>query len=274
VKTGRLAVAVLLLCFCGGAPSRVQGLRVVSLVPSITEIVYALGREQVLVGNTTQCDFPEAARAVYKVGDFMNPDVERIVALRPGIVFCALPIHERLVARLKELNIRTYASRPASIAKVLAEVDTVGRLLGAAEQAGDLVARLRARLDSVIPAADSPRVYLEISSTPLMTPGSGSFINELVSRAGGRNVFAGALQEYPTIDAEAVLQADPEVMLILHPDVSAADVGARVGWSGISAVRTRRVYDNLDEDLFFRPGPRIVEGVALLARLLSGRTEE
>jgi cobalamin transport system substrate-binding protein len=198
----------------------------------------------------------------------MSPDVERIVALRPGIVFCALPIHERLLARLEELNIRTYASRPGSIADVLAEVDTVGRLLGAAAPASALVARLRVRLDSLVPATDSPLVYLEISSTPLMTAGSASFINELVSRAGGRNVFSGALQEYPTIDAEAVIRADPEVMLILHPDVSAADVGARVGWSGISAVRHGRVYDNLDEDLFFRPGPRIVEGVALLARLL------
>ncbi|MEO0078519.1 MAG: ABC transporter substrate-binding protein, partial [candidate division WOR-3 bacterium] len=107
-----------------------------------------------------------------------------------------------------------------------------------------------------------------------ITVGSGTFINELVARAGGRNVFSTALQQYPVIDGSAVVEADPEVILILHPGTTAAEVKARVGWSGIRAVRTNQVYDGLDEDLFSRPGPRIVGGVELLAHLLRSRNEE
>ena len=101
-----------------------------------------------------------------------------------------------------------------------------------------------------------------------MTAGGVTFINELLERAGGRNVFASSVQEYPVVDPEAVLKADPQVILLLHPDMRAPDVARRVGWGGVAAVRQGRVYDQLDEDLFFRPGPRIVEGVVLLAKLL------
>ncbi len=101
-----------------------------------------------------------------------------------------------------------------------------------------------------------------------MTAGGGTFINELLSRAGGRNIFASSVQEYPVVDPEAVLAADPEVILLLHPDMSASDVARRVGWDGIDAVKNGRIYERLNEDLLFRPGPRIVDGIVLLAKLL------
>jgi iron complex transport system substrate-binding protein len=151
---------------------------------------------------------------------------------------------------------------------VFREIDSVGVLLGRQARAESLVAAMRARLDSLPEFADTPRVYIEISGTPLVTAGLGTFINELISRAGGRNVFAAALQEYPTVDPEAVLKADPQAILLLHPDMRAADMRQRVGWQRVSAVRDGRIYDDLDEDLFFRPGPRVVEGIVVLARLL------
>ncbi len=263
-----LAVAVVLGAGCSRHQPTNPGPRVVSLVPSVTEVVYALGVEKALVGNTNQCDFPEPARAGYKVGDFMTPDLERIIALKPTLVFLTLPIHQQLLVRLGELRIPTYVSRPTDIPAVFREIDSVGTLLGRPARAESLVASMRARLDALPAFADTPRLYVEISGTPLMTAGGGTFINELVARAGGRNVFESALQEYPVIDAEAVLKADPQVILLLHPDMCAQDVWQRVGWQRISAVMDGRVYDDLDEDLFFRPGPRIVEGVLLLARLL------
>jgi iron complex transport system substrate-binding protein len=141
-------------------------------------------------------------------------------------------------------------------------------LLGQKAAGESLVAGMRRRLDSIPSFADTPRVYAEISGTPLITAGGGTFINELLVHAGGRNVFASSVQEYPVVDPEAVLAADPEVILLLHPDMSARDVVARIGWGGISAIRQSRVYEKLDEDLLFRPGPRIVDGVVLLAKLL------
>jgi len=268
MKPSRLVLTAVLLVACGQRPSAESGLRVVSLVPSVTEIVYAVGAGKTLVGNTNQCDFPETAKSAYKVGDFMSPDLERIVALRPGLVFLTLPMHRQLLDKLNELKVPTYVSRPADIEAVFKEIDTVAQLVGRKAEGESLVASMRGRLDSIPSFADTPRIYVEISGTPLMTAGGGTFINELLVRAGGRNVFASSVQEYPVVDPEAVLAADPEVILLLHPDMSASDVATRVGWGGISAVKHGRIYDKLDEDLLFRPGPRIVDGVVLLAKLL------
>ncbi len=270
----RLCAGVIAIAMigCGQRPSAEAGLRVVSLVPSVTEIVYAVGAGKTVAGNTNQCDFPEAAKSVYKVGDFMSPDLERIVALRPGLVFLTLPMHRQLLEKLNEMKVPTYVSRPADIEAVFKEIDTVAQLLGRKAAGESLVAGMRRRLDSIPSFADTPRVYVEISGTPLMTAGGGTFINELLVRAGGRNVFAFSVQEYPVADPEAVLAADPEVILLLHPDMSVGDVATRVGWGGISAVKHGRIYDKLDEDLLFRPGPRIVDGVVLLAKLLHPAT--
>jgi iron complex transport system substrate-binding protein len=259
---------VVLVAGCGHRPSSEPGLRVVSLVPSVTEIMYAVGAEKLLVGNTNQCNSPEAAKSVYKVGDFMSPDLERIVALCPSLVFLTLPMHRQMLEKLNEMKVPVYVSRPADIEAVFKEIDTVSQLLGRRASGESLVAAMRRRLDSIPAFADTPGVYVEISGTPLMTAGGGTFINELLARAGGRNVFASSVQEYPVVDPEAVLAADPEVILLLHPDMSAGDVAFRVGWGGINAVKHSRIYDKLDEDLLFRPGPRIVDGVVLLAKLL------
>jgi iron complex transport system substrate-binding protein len=244
----------------------------VSLVPSVTEVIYALEAEAMLVGNTNQCDFPAAAKRVSKVGDFVQPDVERIVALGPTLVFAALPVHQRLLEKLAELRVRTYLSRPENLAAVMAEIDSIGALLGRRERAESLTGAMRARLRP--PVKDTPAVFVEISSTPLMTAGSRTFINELIVRAGARNVFADALLEYPVIDAEAVAARNPDAILVLHPDAGAASVKERVGWQQIAAVRSGRVFDQLDQDLLFRPGPRVVEGVELLYRVLHERRTE
>ncbi len=273
MKRAELVAALLLLCSCPGRQYQTDGRRVVSLVPSVTEIIYALGAERTLVGNTNQCDYPTEARRVYKVGDFSAPDLERIVALKPGIVFATLPMHQALIEKLRELKVTVYVSQPNSIDDVFDEIHSVGRKLDVEAKAESLVLELKHRLDAVVACPDTPGVYVEISSSPLMTVGSRTFINELVARAGGRNVFAAALQQYPVVDGAAVVEADPQVMLILHPGATAAEVKARIGWSGIRAVRTDQVYDGLDEDLFFRPGPRIAEGVELLARLLNSRVK-
>jgi iron complex transport system substrate-binding protein len=263
-----LLLVAVLSAGCGPRSTSQSGLRVVSLVPSVTEIIYAVGAGKELVGNTNQEDFPAAAKSVYKVGDFMSPDLERILALHPGLVFLTLPTHRQLLDKLNEMKVPVYVSRPVDIEAVLGEVDTVAQLLGRPAAGESLVASMRRRLDSIPAFPDTPRVYVEISGTPLMTAGGGTFINELLTRAGGRNVFANSLQEYPVVDPEAVVRADPQVILLLHPDMSVTDVAGRVGWGGISAVRRCLIYDRLDEDLLFRPGPRIVDGVVLLAKLL------
>ncbi len=249
--------------------------RCVSLVPSVTEIIYAVGAGDLLVGNTNQCDFPAAARRTYKVGDFQMPDLERIVFLKPDVVFATLPVHQRLIERFRELGIRVFVSAPRNVDEVFAEIESVGVILDRAEQARALVADLRAHLDSLSEVASPLKVYVEISAAPLITVGRGVFINDVIRKAGGRNVFENINSPYPVIEPEMVVQADPDVILILHPGTMVSEVGERLGWSRISAVRAGRVYNNLNEDLLLRPGPRIVDGIRLLVQLFrsSGRAD-
>jgi len=263
-----LVVGLALVAGCGPRFETPQAQRVVSLVPSITEIIYALGAETLLVGNTNQCDYPQEARFVYKVGDFATPDFERIVALKPDLVFVTLPIHRAIAEKLAELKIRFHDSRPESLEAVFAEITLVGTLLSRKAQAQELVARLKRRLASLPAFSDTPKVYVEIASAPLMTVGGRSFVDGLIQRAGGRNVFHDAVLDYPVIDPEMVAKANPDVIIIAHPDVKAAEVARRLGWENISAVRNNRVFDDIDDDLLLRPGPRVIDGIILLAQRL------
>lgn len=255
---------------CGGGRRAAGGANVVSLVPSVTETVFALGAGDRLAGTTNQCDYPEAARRTFKVGDFAAPDVERIVALGPGLVFVTLPLHATVVEKLRELGIRTYASQPGDVAEVLAEIESVGVLLGRAEQGRLLASSLAAQLESLPVWPDTPGVYVEISAAPLMTVGGRAFVADIVRRAGGRNVFDDATAEYPLVTPEEVAARNPDVILILHPGTGRAEVAQRVGWQGVAAVRNGRVYDDIDDDLLLRPGPRAVEGVRMLAMKVHG----
>lgn len=253
---------------CGQGRRRPDGMRVVSLVPSITEIVFALDAGGMLAGTTNQCDYPEAARQTPKVGDFVAPDIEMIAALRPELVFVAIPMHSRLVEKLRELHIRTCVSGPESVPAILAEIDSVGRILGKKEKATELVDSLRAVLGSMPVWPDTPGVYVEISATPLMTVGGRTFITDIIRRAGGRNVFDNAAADYPVIGPEEVVARNPDVIIVLHPGTRPVEIAQRLGWDRIAAVKIGRVYDDLDDDLLMRPGPRAIEGICLLATRL------
>ncbi|MEO0009431.1 MAG: cobalamin-binding protein [candidate division WOR-3 bacterium] len=243
-------------------------IRCVSLVPSVTEIIFALGAESLLKGNTVQCDYPVAARQIYKVGDFQLPDLERIVVLKPTIVFATVPVHARLIEKLRELDIPVYISNPRTVEDVFAEIESIGGLLGVKFKAVQLAESLRRSLKAIPAFTDTPRVYIEIAAAPLMSVGNSTFINDIVRIAGGRNIFDDVVQPYPVIAPEDVVRRNPEVIIILHPQALQADVRQRVGWGQVSAVQQDRICDRLDEDIFFRPGPRVVEAIYLLLQLL------
>jgi|UniRef100_A0A7C6A964 iron complex transport system substrate-binding protein len=242
--------------------------RAVSLVPSITEIIFALGKDDCLVGNTIYCDYPEEAKKIYKVGDFSNPNLEKIVGLKPDIVFATMPEQKIIIERLKELKIPVFVSQPVSIDSMLKEIKAIGKILGVPQKGESLTMALATELDQIKPKNLAIPVYLEIAQTPLITVGGGSFINDVLNRAGGRNIFGFLTQEYPVIDAEAVIKLNPKVIFILHPLAKKEEVKKRIGWQKITAVKENRIYDDVNPDLIFRPGPRIVQGIkALMARI-------
>ncbi|HDQ98877.1 MAG TPA: cobalamin-binding protein [candidate division WOR-3 bacterium] len=268
VVLGVALVAVLAGTACGPgeSPASDGQLRVVSLVPSVTEILYAIGAGPALVGNTTFCDWPEEARRVRKVGSFFQPDLEHVAGLSPDLVFVALPSHRPVAEKLAELGIRWYASDPQDLAGLFAEVESIGRLTGRLPAAESLVRVMRGRLESLPAWPDTPRVYVEVSNSPLMSAGRGSFLDEVISLAGGRNVYQQSDRQYPLVEPEELVALDPEVIVLVHTAAGPAEVRSRVGWAGISAVRGGRIVADVDENLLVRPGPRSLEGIERLSR--------
>ncbi|MEO0074170.1 MAG: helical backbone metal receptor [candidate division WOR-3 bacterium] len=240
----------------------------VSLVPSTTEALHALGAESIIVGNSNQCDYPEAARRVAKVGDFVRPDLERIVSLKPELVFLTLPLHSVIAEKLAELGISYMNCSPRSVEEMFNEIESIAVLLGRAERGRALVDSLRNCLPSLISFEETLSVYAEISAAPLMTVGGCSYLNDIIRRSGGVNVFASVNRDYFCVSPEEVVARDPGVILVLHPASSSDDVCRRLGWSSVKAVRNGCVFADLNEDLLLRPGPRLVEGILLLYSLL------
>lgn len=246
--------------------------RVVSVSPGATEIVFALGAGKRLVGTCTYCDHPAAAKACPRVGDYANPSLEAIVAARPDLVVTGGPQRE-LVLHLRAAGIPTAALLPASIEGVLGNIRDLGHVLGREAAARALIARLRGRIARVAdevtkaPGAARPRVYFEIWADPFTAIGDATYPGELIRLAGGDNIARGAPGDYPKLSAEAILAADPDVIILSHSDNSAgplAEVARRPGWAGLKAVKTGRVYADLNMDLIVRSGPRLADGLEQL----------
>jgi iron complex transport system substrate-binding protein len=254
---------------------------IVSLAPNVTEILFALGLGDRVVGVTDACDYPAAAKGIERVSGFGRPNVEKLLALRPGLVIaCGLEKPEEMEtlrrAGIQVVNVQTTGFM-ASFPALFDAIRQIGRATGRETEAQKLVAEMQAELDKVaarigpIEEAQRPRVFVEIEESPLRTAGKGSFIDDLIGRAGGRNVAGEIKNAYPQINPEKVIVWNPEVILIAHgghPGAAARRLAGRIGWSDVAAVRERRLIDDIDADLLFRPGPRLVEGVeALAARL-------
>jgi iron complex transport system substrate-binding protein len=248
--------------------------RIISLVPSITEIIYALGKDSLLVGNTIYCNYPEAAKQVYKVGDFSNPSLEKILLKKPTVVFATLPEQKKIVDELNKYKISVYSSKPKSVDSIFQEILEIGKLIDASEQAIILVDALKNKLSEIQNRnpniIDSPKVYIEISGTPITTVGNLSYINELIRLAGAVNVFSDINREYFVTNSEELTQRNPDIIIILHPLATKTQVRKRLGWSQMTAVNKGRIYTDLNPDYFFRPGPRFIYGVEDLANIVQG----
>jgi len=244
--------------------------RIVCTSPELTEILFAVGAGDRLVGVARGCDWPVAARKLPVVGDFSNVSVERVAALEPDLIFTTGHEQERMVAQLGRLGVPTVAFLAPDVAGVRKNIMAVGSLVGEEEKAAAVVAELDNDLARVaaavarVPRGSRPRVYLEISPSPLMTVAEGSFVHQAIVLAGGVNIGADLPRPYSRIDAEEVIARDPEVIILCHKG-TAADVAARTGWSGIAAVRAGRIY-NINADLVLRAGPRFGKGVGVLHR--------
>jgi ABC-type Fe3+-hydroxamate transport system substrate-binding protein len=250
------------------APRAVK--RVVSLAASTTEILFAVGAGDLIVGVDRFSDFPPPAKQLPSVGSELGPSVERIVALRPDVVFIASSANGReLGAELERLHLRVFASHADTLEDVFADIRHVGAAIGREAQAAALEASLRARVAAVSRAvADKPRprALVVVWTDPLTVAGGKSFVHDALVAAGGDDVAADSPLPYPQYSVERLLSRAPAVIVIGSRDGSPAPAPL-MRFASLPAVRDGRVHQ-LDADLLFRPGPRLVDGIEALARVL------
>ena len=245
--------------------------RIVSHSPGVTEILFAIGAGGQVVAADEFSDFPEAAAALPKV-TYTAPDPEQDLSFAPDLVILSSN-QEQSVGQFRSLGIPLfYLREPEDLDGVAESIRLLGRLSGHDTEAEALASDVEARLAAVTRTLDGveagPRVFWELDST-LYTVSPDTFIGAALQLLKAQNISAGASSPYPQLTAEAVVAADPEVILLADAQwgVTVESVGERPGWAGMTAVVQGRIYP-VDEDTMSRPGPRIVEGIEALAALL------
>lgn len=245
--------------------------KVISLSPAITEILFAIGAGDQIAGVTDYCEYPPEALEKNKVGGFEDPNMELIIELEPDIIFVAAGIQEELVQQFEKLGIEVVVLDAEEVKDVLNNIEVAGIAVGNWEEAQQLVADLEARINAVeekvANASHQPTVFFEVWDDPLMTAGPGSFIDDLISMAGGQNIAYDAVKRYAEFSIEVLLERDPDVYLIQDHAHQPEDVMARPGFQGLTAVQTGRVAA-VKDDWVTLPGPRIVDGLEAIARVL------
>ncbi len=276
----RLTAAILFCCCAawGAAPARI-----VSTAPSITEVLFALGLGSRVAGVTQYCRYPAEAQSKPKIGTFLEPDLERILALRPDLVLViSNPV--QVAERLRRLGVRAENVKQESIADIFQSIALIGRLTGTEQRAGRLASGIRAKLEAARRQAAGKRrrgVLFLVGRSPgtlqgMVGAGPGTFVDELLTLAGGANILKDSPMAYPKVSVEQVLAADPEVILDMgdfaHVEGKPMEPADKVLglWSRyprLRAVRSGGVRQVGDE-IFIRPGPRVGEAALEMVRLI------
>jgi iron complex transport system substrate-binding protein len=251
--------------------------RVVSLAPSATEILFAIGAGGLVTGVSKHCDYPLEAKLKPKVGDFNGPEIDAVKAARPQVVLFTEYARQEDLDALEKAGIASLVLAAGTVHEIIDSVRLLGEITGRTAEAESLaeeleeeIAALR-RITGGIPDEKRPRVYVEVDGPKsLYAVGPGSFMDDLVAIAGGRNVFAGREAPYFPVEHGEVIAADPDVIFIDYPFQYKVGLTKRPGWDKVAAVREGRVYDGTDFDIILmnRPGPRIVQSLGEIARLL------
>jgi iron complex transport system substrate-binding protein len=243
--------------------------RIVSLAPANTEIVAALGLIDRLVGVTTYDDYPPEVADIEKIGDFITPNLEAIAAAQPDLVLATTGVQADVVQQLEALGAVVIAIDPQTLESVSNAIMIVGQATGAVDEASETVEEMHVAIEAVVAAVSTEEpvpCFLEIAQDPLFTVGDGTLLGDLITVAGGQNVVTQS--GYVGYSLEQLITDDPDVYMATLGSMSdPADLAARPGFDGLSAVTESRVYV-LDDNLVSRPGPRIVEGLRQIAEAL------
>jgi iron complex transport system substrate-binding protein len=260
-----------------GAPFTLSGppRRIVSLAPNVTEILFALGLDQEIVGVTRYCDYPEAAKRKEKIGGLVDPNLEMIKSLSPDLVIAFRGNPLRTVERLKKLGLPVFVLNIGNdLGSIFPLLGKIGKITRREKEAAALASRLKDRLDAVRDRLGAvtagPRVFLALHGTGLWTCGRESYLNDLISRCKARNVAGGISRNWLHYSLEQLVQDDPEIIIVLARSIPEFEQArdrflkdARL--RGVAAVRTARIRF-LDENVASRFGPRLADALEETAR--------
>lgn len=245
--------------------------RIVSLLPSLTELVCALDQCQRLVGVDRYSNYPATVRALPQVGGGLDPSIEAVVALKPDVVVMATS--SRAGERLQALGLKVVALEPKTHADVRRVLEKMGTLLGVndAQRVWRVIdAGVSAAAQSLPPAARSTRVYFEVNSGPYGA-GESSFIGETLARLGVKNILPASMGPFPKLNPEFVVRANPDIVMV--GDYNYIGMEQRPGWSSMRAMREKRIclFNRDEADMLVRPGPRMADGARLMARCIADK---
>jgi iron complex transport system substrate-binding protein len=248
--------------------------RIVSLAPNITEILFSLGLDEEIVGVSIHCNFPEKAKSKPRVGSYISLDFEKITSLKPDLIIATGAGNTRdMVDRLGKLGFPSYVIYPKNFDDILRSLLHIGEVVNREKEARGITEEMRKRSQRVIELTKGllrPKVFIQIGDAPIVTVGKGSFADDLIRLAGGKNIAGKEKEVYPRFGMEEILKRSPEVIVIssMNPKADYQKILQEWNrWKTIPAVKNGRIH-LIDSDLLDRPSPRIIEGLEELARVL------
>ncbi len=248
--------------------------RIISLAPSITEILFALGLNEEIVGVTSFCDYPETASTKPRIGGFINPSIEKIVSLKPDLIIATRDGNRwETIHRLSDLGFSVYLINPKSFYGVMKAIHHIGVVVGREEESRKIIANMILKKEEIVTHTKSfarPKVFFQIGYTPIITVGKGTLADDLIRLAGGNSISRDESVSYPLYSVETIISKGPEIIIMSSME-SKRDylnlVKKWQNWTSIPAVKKNAIYV-VDSNLVDRSTPRIVEGLEALAKMI------
>ena len=249
--------------------------RIISTAPSNTEILFDLGLQEKIVGITNYCNFPEETKDIEKIGEISPLNFEKIISLNPDLILAYAGFQLKEIPRLRELGLNTIVLEPLTLEDTFKSVEMIANVCGISDKGSLLVDNLTQRVNIIkskvsnIPISAQPKIFVGGTSETIFTPGAGTLFNELITLAGGQNIAA-SLSFWKQINPEFVAQAEPDIIIVpvgaMNQEEETkikSNVSQRPGWSNIPAIKNQKIFI-VNEDLFYRAVPRLVDGLELL----------
>jgi len=244
--------------------------RIVSGMPSVTEMLFALDLEDRIVGVTSNCNYPPEAKKKEKVGGFFL-NLEKVVSLKPDLVVMLEDAQRRDIEKFKNFGLRVYSINPHTVSDVMVTLLKLGEVTGTKKKADRLVAEMGRRIANRRPKGFSlefvlkrPKVLVIVGNKPLIVVGGGTFIDDIIEYGGGENIARRTRAAYPQFSFEKLLNENPEYIIIPEGVVSKKEIKEDSRWRNLDAVKNDKILF-MDADIISRPGPRVVEAIEMIA---------